>query len=157
MKSQHPIMLRPATIDDLSLIASWIGTPQDCTFWAGSAMPYPLRLETLPAELKFSPNTSYCMELDGSVAAFGQLAQRTDGRGHLSRIIVSPHLRGKSLGRKLILELLALATEKGFDPVGLYVAPENDVAVALYSSLGFLRADRPDCIAASPGSCYLVR
>lgn len=120
-------------------------------------MPYPLNLATLPAELKFSPSNSYSLEMDGSVAAFGQLTQRADGRGHLSRIIVSPRLRGEGIGRQLILELLALATEKGFDPVGLYVVPENEVAVGLYSSLGFTRADRPECIAPSAGSCYLLR
>lgn len=150
-------MLRPATLNDLITAASWITSRQDCAFWAGPGASYPLNMDTLAADAKFSPETSYCIDRDESMVAFGMLRRLADGRGHLSRLIVAPALRGQGIGKVLVQQLLECAIGNGFQPVGLWVEPSNDVAVRLYTDLGFVRTEPPDCVTPSSGSWYMVR
>ncbi|SCX07029.1 N6-L-threonylcarbamoyladenine synthase [Candidatus Aquiluna sp. UB-MaderosW2red] len=49
--------------------------------------------------------------------------------------------RGKGLGKKLMLELLAYAKKLGSEQVMLEVRSDNPIAISLYESLGFLPVD----------------
>lgn len=150
-------MLRPATLNDLITVASWITSRQGCAFWAGAAASYPLNMDTLATDAKFSPETSYCIDRDESMVAFGMLRPLADGRGHLSRLIVAPALRGQGIGKTLVQQLLVLAAKKRLRSVSLWVEPSNNVAVRLYTGLGFVRTEPPGCITPSSGSWYMVR
>jgi len=60
-----------------------------------------------------------------------------DGRRiYLHHFAVAPYLQGKGFGRRLAVESLRYAHEKGF-PVKLEVHRENLPAVNLYRSMGF--------------------
>ncbi len=149
-------MLRPALANDLEIIASWIQSPRDCLYWAGAALKYPLQLNTLSSDINFSSDTSFSMEIDHSLVAFGQLTQKSDGRGHISKIIVAPESRGKGYGKALVMNLLNIATHRNFHPVGLWVDPNNHIALKMYGDIGFFPAELPTSMLASPGSLYLV-
>lgn len=55
-------------------------------------------------------------------------------------IAVEPGFRGVGVGRRLMTELIGLASSRGIRAVSLHVSDENAIASAMYRSLGF----RPD-------------
>jgi GNAT superfamily N-acetyltransferase len=57
-------------------------------------------------------------------------------------VAVAEHSRGRGLGRLLMLGLMERARADGHQGLGLTVSEHNSVAVALYESLGFVRAGR---------------
>jgi hypothetical protein len=82
---------------------------------------------------------SYCLAgSSASLLGFGQYLIRKPGAVHLARLIISPALRGKGFGRLLCQLLVARALQAtGANEVTLAVFRDNDVALSLYSSLGF--------------------
>lgn len=61
-----------------------------------------------------------------------------DGRRiHLHHFAIRPSLQGKGLGRRLALESLRFARQRGC-PVKLEVHRDNIAAIRLYKSLGFI-------------------
>lgn len=149
-------MLRPATNRDLAVVASWIATPRDCDFWAGSAISFPLQLDTLASEIALSPYTSFCLGATYPLA-FGQLIDKGNGRAHLAKIIVSPSARRAGYGKALVEALTELAIERRFSILALNVQKTNDAAIALYTKLGFEMAERPITLGVAPGSYYMSR
>ena len=60
-------------------------------------------------------------------------------RGWLLSLAVRPAAGGRGIGKKLALACVAALRERGVADMLLTVAPDNDVAVHLYESLGFRR------------------
>ena len=147
--------LRIATIPDLLLVASWIRSRHDCDWWAGNAVTYPLRLDTLHDEIGFAADNSFCFG-DDSLQAFGQLLDKGNQRAHLAKIIVAPEYRGMGIGSKLIGALIDKARERSFAVIGLNVQPDNSVAIQMYGKWGFKFADRPTTVNPAPGSLYMI-
>ncbi|MEQ1580980.1 MAG: GNAT family N-acetyltransferase [Steroidobacteraceae bacterium] len=147
-------MFRPATPDDVAVLASWILSPRDCEFWAGPDFPFPASLETFVEKLQVRSTTSVCL-IEESVVAFGQLADKGDGRAHLGKIIVAPTARKKGYGQQLVRELLRIAANRGFRIVGLNVQTENRAATRMYERLGFVFAERPSHLTPSPEAYYM--
>ena len=54
-------------------------------------------------------------------------------------LMVDPACRRRGVARALLVECLGVVSESGEKAVGLRVAADNSAAVALYSSLGFVR------------------
>lgn len=135
--------LRATTPEDLPVIASWIRSQDDCLFWAGTRVSFPIDLDSLPEAIQFSESHSFTLEEGGLPVAFGQLVPKENGRLHFSRLITSPVLRGRGRGRHLASLLLRQAMSKGAARISLNVIPENSVAIALYRSLGFQQSLRP--------------
>lgn len=65
----------------------------------------------------------------------GLLAAPPDG--DIQTVALAPELRGRGLGRVLVLALLDEAERRGITAVFLEVRADNAVARALYASLGF--------------------
>jgi ribosomal protein S18 acetylase RimI-like enzyme len=131
--------LRPPLLEDYESIASWILDAEACRRWAGPKVSYPFSAAELPQLLAVPGSSSYCLASERSVPlGFGQFWPRPGGVIHLLRIIVSPTLRGKGLGRELCGQLIAraLATAPAHS-LTLNVYRENERAVALYERLGF--------------------
>jgi GNAT superfamily N-acetyltransferase len=84
--------------------------------------------------LKASPAKYLMMRRDGKVAAIGRIAF-ADGWAMLSRIWVDPKLRGQGLGREM---LKALESQSQGAKLGLQVSVENEVAIELYRSAGYV-------------------
>lgn len=58
--------------------------------------------------------------------------------GHVTNIAIHPSARGKKLGKKLMLELMATAIARGVERMTLEVRVSNVVAQRLYEKLGFI-------------------
>jgi len=149
-------MVRSATEQDLMIVASWINSANDCEWWAGNALSYPLRLETLSRDILMSPDNAYCL-IDQHLLAFGQILDKGNGRIHLAKIIVAPDKRGAGVGSIFITELLKLAKQKSFSVVGLNVQPDNEIAIKLYTKLGFDFTERPANVTPASTSLYMSR
>lgn len=59
----------------------------------------------------------------------------------ITLVLVDPHDRGVGIGRALVACVLDLAKRRGFTSCRLEVDPRNEVAHALYLSLGFCVVD----------------
>lgn len=134
---------REATSADVGQVASWVRSRRECGQWAGSRFEYPLDLDALPAQLHLDTTQSVCLFDGHDLVAFGQLLAADRERLHLMRLIVNPSARGKGFGRSLVGELLRRAHDGGYARVSLNVDRGNPVAIALYESVGFQRAERP--------------
>ena len=150
------MLLRSATAHDLLNVAAWITSQRDCEFWAGHALAYPLRLETLSHDISLSPETSFCFA-GSRVLAFGQLIDKGNGRVHLAKIIVYPQMRDGGIGTRFVASLIDKATEQSFALIGLNVHPDNHAAINLYKKLAFQFVERPATVNPAPGSLYMAR
>lgn len=135
--------LRTTRMSDLTVVASWVDTPELCWWWAGASVRFPIDLERLPDEIRFSQVASWSLVEQETLVGFGQFVPKPDNRLHFSRVIVAPESRGKGLGRQLAEQLLQRALAQSPAIVSLNVNTKNVVAIELYQSLGFRPAKRP--------------
>ena len=149
-------MLRTATLDDLTTVASWITSPRDSELWAGWRVRFPIDLATLPVCILFSEQHAYAWVVDGQMVAFGQLVLKPGGRKHLATIIVNPALRRRGHGEAIVGALLAQAGAQ-CPIISLNVDEQNLAAISLYQRLGFVDAPRPPDEPLSRGSRYMIR
>ena len=81
------------------------------------------------------------LDLDGRHVAWG-LGVVERGYVGLYDIVVAPELRGIGLGRRVLTSLMAWGRDAGAHSAYLQVREDNEVARALYESLGFESAYR---------------
>ncbi len=82
----------------------------------------------------------YVFEHEGVRAGMSKLAPlpyRNDHIVYLGGVAIHPDFAGKGLGEKMILEILAMAQNKGFKRVELSTATINERAIRLYEKAGF--------------------
>jgi ribosomal-protein-alanine N-acetyltransferase len=77
-------------------------------------------------------------DLDGEIVAYGVVAMGA-GEAHILNLCVRGDLRGRSIGRQMLLLLLERSRQAGMDAVFLEVRPSNPLAIALYKSVGFVQ------------------
>lgn len=77
-------------------------------------------------------------ECDGQVGGYGIMSYGA-GEAHVLNICIRDDLRGKGVGRKMMLYLLGRAQAAQQYDVFLEVRPSNPNAIALYESLGFIQ------------------
>lgn len=151
MNPSPPPVLRAATLADAAIALSWTPEADALRCWAGPNTRHPATPGSLWEDINNSDATTFALESpsDG-LAAFGQVRFREQTYGHLARLIVSPQLRGRGLGRLLCLTLMREAVRlhpiKAFS---LYVFPDNLKAIGLYRSLGYFEIGRhpqADCL-----------
>ena len=75
-------------------------------------------------------------DLDGEIVAYGVVAMGA-GEAHILNLCVRADLRGRSIGRQMLLLLLERSRQAGMEAVFLEVRPSNPHAIALYQSVGF--------------------
>jgi ribosomal-protein-alanine N-acetyltransferase len=75
-------------------------------------------------------------DVDGDVVAYGVVAMGA-GEAHILNLCVRSDLRGRSIGRQMLLLLLERARQAGMSETFLEVRPTNRLAIALYQSVGF--------------------
>jgi len=76
---------------------------------------------------------------DGSAIACGGVARFDDARGELKRMYVVPQVRGRGLGRRILVELEAEARRLGYRALVLETGDRQPEAVGLYESSGYER------------------
>jgi ribosomal-protein-alanine N-acetyltransferase len=77
-------------------------------------------------------------DLDGEIVAYGVVAMGA-GEAHILNLCVRADLRGRSIGRQMLMLLLERSRQAGMDAVFLEVRPSNPYAIALYQSVGFVQ------------------
>jgi ribosomal-protein-alanine N-acetyltransferase len=75
-------------------------------------------------------------DLDGEIVAYGVVAMGA-GEAHILNLCVRRDLRGRSIGRQMLMLLLERSRQAGMEAVFLEVRPSNPHAIALYQSVGF--------------------
>lgn len=79
----------------------------------------------------------------GVLAGCVAVKARADGPCEMKRLWVEPHMRGRSLGRTLVLAAMAWSTARNAPALLLDTLPEAmPEAGALYRSLGFVETER---------------
>ena len=75
-------------------------------------------------------------ENDGEVVGYGGLLT-VESDAHITTLAVAPHARGRRLGTRLMMALVAAAIESGADHITLEVRMSNQDAQRLYQRFGF--------------------
>jgi len=77
-------------------------------------------------------------ELEGDIVSYGIVAMGA-GEAHILNLCVAGKLRGRSVGRQMLMLLLERARQAGMTEAFLEVRPSNTLAIALYQSVGFIQ------------------
>jgi len=80
-------------------------------------------------------------ECEGAVVAYGIVAMGA-GEAHVLNICVGEQMRGRGVGRQMLMLLLERSSQAGMQDVFLEVRPTNMHAIALYQSVGFVEVGR---------------
>lgn len=103
------------------------------------AHPTPWSRDLFEGELG-RPDRAYLVARSGDqVLGYGGLIVIA-GDGHVSTIAVDPDARGRGIGRRLLLELVDEALDRGVTDLTLEVRVSNEPALALYRRFGFAPA-----------------
>lgn len=76
---------------------------------------------------------------DGRAVACGGIVRFDQERGELKRMYVVPELRGRGLGRRLLVELEQAAEQLGYRGVVLETGDLQPEALGLYETSGYQR------------------
>ena len=60
------------------------------------------------------------------------------GDGEITNVVTKGTMRGKGIGKQMLLQLLEEGTKMGVEAFTLEVRKSNDAAIHLYESLGFV-------------------
>lgn len=131
--------LQPATPENLKVVLTWVTTPELLKLWGGPALTFPPQSDRIWHEIGATgKNTFSLIGPKGKVLGFGQALFREPSTVHLGRIIVSPTIRGKGLGRLLCQQLIQIGSVRCQpSEFTLSVYKNNTPALSLYKSLGF--------------------
>jgi [ribosomal protein S18]-alanine N-acetyltransferase len=131
-------VLRPAVASDYAEVATWLPDAASTLRWAGPRIVFPFDAAQLELQLQVPGGKSYTLFSSGEIVAFGQHWVLEMPAVHLGRLIVAPNHRGKWFGRELCRQLITAAkASTGASSITLRVYKDNEVALALYLSLGF--------------------
>ncbi len=102
-----------------------------------SSFPYPYPIHLFYAFLKLDPELFIVLECDGEVVGYAVAINEGKGYGHIISIAIKPSYRGKGFGKMLMIELERRLRELGVKYIRLEVSVNNNVAIKLYTSLGY--------------------
>lgn len=130
----------PAQLPELM---TWFPDAQTCHTWGGE-FRFPFTAESFREDSKIDEIASWSLVDDQvPLAAFGQCYIRLE-RCHFGRLAVSPKMRGRGLGTRLIRELTTWGlAEFGDRELSLFVNVSNEAAHRLYLRLGFREVPYP--------------
>lgn len=145
--------LQEAEIDE---VMTWFPDAESINIWGGPGFRFPFTGETFRADCRLDVMRSWVLRNpDGQLAAFGQAYERY-GRGHLARLVSSPHQRRQGAGRRLIEKIIeSLEESQEYEEYSLFVFRDNAPAYQCYLSLGFVVGDYP-ADAPMPDKCYFL-
>ncbi|MET8859446.1 GNAT family protein [Streptomyces sp. NPDC004579] len=144
LESEKWVEVRPFTLADAGVIASWIAGPAELLMWAGPGFAWPLDDPQLAAYAAESGRLTWTgVGADGRLV--GHASLRLDAGGvsaRLGRVLVAPDARGQGYGAALLTRVLTVGfAQLGLKRVDLGVFSHNHDAVRLYERFGF-RLDR---------------
>jgi [ribosomal protein S18]-alanine N-acetyltransferase len=80
-------------------------------------------------------------ENGGEIVGYGIVAMGA-GEAHVLNICIAERVRGRGIGRRMMMLLIERSAQAGMRDVFLEVRPSNPHAIALYQSLGFNEVGR---------------
>ncbi|WP_084407379.1 GNAT family N-acetyltransferase [Aestuariibacter salexigens] len=150
------LIKKPDTADWCELL-SWFTNQEQFTQWAGPNLSIPQSATQLKSQLTANNVVNCAFTYNDKLAGFGQFTTKPT-HIHLSRLAVSPSLRGKGLGKALVMALLTQANRTfRAKPASLFVYQNNKAALRCYEALGFTQTALPDWASAAPGCLFMVR
>lgn len=148
--------IRSATEQDLAELSGWFETESDVKNWGGPAVHFPLGLEQLKIDIAWDTADSYSLvDESRNLLGFGQAFFKYGCR-HLGRIVLSPKIRGRKLGEKLMTALLNSTSTDGVR-FSLFVFEDNIPAKRLYESMGFAVQPYPSGMSKIKGCIFMIK
>ena len=117
--------LRPATVQDLEIVVSWVASADECALWSGPRVPFPINLVTLRGAIDFDFVRTFALIEGDELVGFGQVVPKGARRGHLARLIVARGARRRGHGESLVRALVQEARAAGHEIASLNVDPSN--------------------------------
>jgi ribosomal protein S18 acetylase RimI-like enzyme len=138
--SGEPSIRRELRLGDLGAIVAHHGRVYGEEYGVDSTFEGHVASTVANAALRGFPSSreAICLvELEGEHV--GSLALTDEGRGEaaIRWFVLSPEVRGRGLGRQLLGEMLARASENGYARVWLETFSELEAAAHLYRDHGF--------------------
>ncbi|MDD4335229.1 MAG: ribosomal protein S18-alanine N-acetyltransferase [Desulfotomaculaceae bacterium] len=101
------------------------------------SFPTPWSRDSFMGEILQNDFALYIVAMDdGAVIGYGGMWLILD-EAHITNVAVRPDLRGKNIGKALMLEIIRQAVLRGAHSMTLEVRPANKTARRLYHVLGF--------------------
>ena len=94
-------------------------------------------IQNMIKELRPDNGDIYVLKRNERVVAMGALKKVDDTTVEMCKLHIYPNLKGRGLGKKLALALIAFAKEKGYKTINLHVTKTQKEAIGLYTKLGF--------------------
>ncbi|MBP7331851.1 MAG: ribosomal protein S18-alanine N-acetyltransferase [Firmicutes bacterium] len=101
------------------------------------SFPTPWSRDSFMGEIQQNDFALYIVAVyDGAVIGYGGM-WLIFNEAHITNVAVRPDLRGKNIGKALMLEIIRQAVIRGANSMTLEVRPSNKTARRLYQGLGF--------------------
>ena len=129
---------------EIEILKSWFADKESSYYWCGPGLRYPFTHSTFLEDIHWEKMATYSLLSEGGqFIGFGQYYEKA-GRCHLARLVVSPHLRTKGVGRQFILQLMSIGmADLNVTECSLFVVDHNQKALGCYRSLGFKKEQYP--------------
>jgi len=130
------VSLRPATPDDVPVLAAIRATPEVFRWWRGGADLAP----EVAADIEDTDATTLAVELDGRVVGAIQWSAETepDYRHAGVDIYLHPSVHGRGVGTDAVRTLARhLFVDQGFHRLVIDPAADNAAAIKCYGKVGF--------------------
>ncbi len=141
------VELRPATEDDLDLLAGWFADPEFVRWWGGA----PLTRDVVAHKYvgRRAPAVeSYVVEEHGEPVGYVQAWTDDGGRSGGIDLVLVPAAQGRGLGPDAGRALAEQLARRGWDPITVDPALDNLVAIRAWEKAGFVSEgewpDHPD-------------
>jgi RimJ/RimL family protein N-acetyltransferase len=134
-------MLRSFTQSDFPLLSKWVSSEALLHQFSATTFPYPLNYSDIETYLATNTDRKFYMAHKKQYGdfGFGEIIPQQNNVPRLGRLLIGkPELRGKGLGKELILALLDECRSKHLSTAAeLYVLTDNLPAIKCYQALGF--------------------
>ncbi len=151
-------ILDETSAGDVNQLMKWFPDEHATRTWGGPHFRHPFNQHSFAEDIHWGRMASFSLRSPvGEFAAFGQLYERLN-RINLARLAVSPALRGRGIGKRLVEMLMTLGAQMfTCTEFSLFVYRDNVVAANCYKSLGFEVAEYPEETVFIEDCDYLTR
>ena len=124
--------------NDASKVLSWFDTKEEFELWEAERFKkYPITARELNAYYEKENVDAYTFIFEGALAGHFAIKFLNKKIARLFLIVLDKSIRGKGLGKKMVVEGMKLAKSMGAEEVSICVFDQNEGAVGCYKSLGF--------------------
>ncbi len=134
-------LVRP-TLRDAAFVAGWSTSVDEARRWC-SREEHPFPVGVVVSWWQADDVQPWLLVDADRTVAYGELwLDDEEDEVELARIIVDPDRRGSGVGRRMVSQLVTTARATGKAACFLRVVPDNEAALRLYRSAGFVDVDQ---------------